>query len=135
MDAGYCTSDWGLTAFGGTLAYIHPTDKVIKTQKQPDNVEYKYIGPFYLSVIEDDIYIGRLPFSTERRYYIYVGRDSGTPIHGHVVNYSFHPDTSDLYDIEAHTKKSNVVWNAEGVTFEEASGHKLFIPQNMLGGR
>ncbi len=125
----------GLVAFLGTLAYIRPTDKVVMTWKQADDVSYNPPGPFYLSVVEDDIGIGRLPFSTERRYYIYVGRDSGKPIHGHVINYSFHPDVSDLYNLEAHIRKSKVIWSTEGVTFEEASGHKLYIPKSMLGGR
>lgn len=124
-----------LVTICGTLIFIHPTDRVIKTWKQSDDVKYDAFGPYYLSVVEADIDISRLPFSMERRYYIYVGRDSGKLIHGHVIEYSFHPEVSNLYNVAAHINKSTVIWSAEGVTFEEASGHKVFIPKNMIGGR
>lgn len=119
----------------GAMVYIQPTDRVIQTWKQPDDIKYDSFGPYYLSVVEEGMDISRFPFSTKRRYYIYVGKDSGKPIYGHVIDYSFHPDTSDIYNIAQHIKKSDVVWSAEGVTFNEASGHKVFIPKSMLRGR
>ncbi len=86
----------GLVTFYGTWLYIHPTDKVVMTWKQPDEIKYNSVEPFYLSVIEDGIDIGRLPFSTEKKYYIYVGGDSGKPTYGHIISYSFHPDVNDI---------------------------------------
>ncbi len=40
-----------------------------------------------------------------------------------------------IYDLDAHIKKSNVVWSKDGVTFEEASGYKLCIPKSMFKQR
>lgn len=45
----------GLVTFYGTWLYIHPTDKVVMTWKQPDEIKYNSVGPFYLSVVEDGI--------------------------------------------------------------------------------
>ncbi len=124
-----------LLTIGGVMVFIHPTDRVVQTWKQPDDIEYDSFGPYYLSVVEDDMDISRLPFSAERRYYIYIGRDSGKPTHGHVIEYSFHPDSNDLYNIAAHISKSKIIWATDGVTFEEASGHKIFISKSSIGGR
>ncbi len=119
----------------GILYITRPTDKVIQTWKQPDNIKYDSFSSYYLSVVEGGMDISRFPFTAQRKYYIYVGRDSGKPTYGHVIDYSFHPDTSDIYNVAEHIKKSSVFWSAEGVTFEEASGHTVFIPDSMLGGR
>lgn len=123
-----------ITIFG-VLYYIHPTNRVIQTWKQSDDIKYDSFDPYYLSVVEGGMDISRFPFTIKRNYYIYVGRDSGKPIYGHFIDYSLHPNTSDIYNVTEHIKKSNVIWSQEGVTFEEASGHKLFIPDSMLGGR
>jgi hypothetical protein len=46
--------------------------------KQPSTSDYKSFGPYYLSVIRDDIDWSGFPLYTSRNYSIYVGRDSGT---------------------------------------------------------
>lgn len=109
----------------------------VSLSETPGKVDIKYdsFGPYYLSVVEEGMDVSRFPFSTKRRYYIYVGKDSGKPVYGHVIDYSFHPDTSDIYNIAQHIKKSDVVWSEEGVSFNEASGHKVFIPKSMIRGR
>ncbi len=119
----------------GILVVVHPTNRVIETWKQPDDIAYNDFGPYYLSVVESSLDISHLPFAVERQYYLYVGADSGKPVYGHVIDFSFHPDTSHLYDLEEFIKMSNVTWSSEGVTFEEASGHKLYIPRSMLNAR
>ena len=113
-----------------------PSLKVVAQWQQPKDIIYHSFDPYYLSVVEDNLDWSHVPFVLPRNYFIYVGTDSGKPIHGHVIKYSFHPSMDDLYDEPAHIKKSTVDWSADGVTFNEASGHKLFIPKQMfIGGR
>jgi hypothetical protein len=116
----------------GLYTLTRPSHRVIATWEKPGEVGYDGAA-YYLSVVESDIDWRGFPLNWSRRYYIYVGRESGTPTYGHVFDYSFHPAGSDL---EAHIRQSVVEWSEEGVTFREASGHVMFIPQAMfVGGR
>jgi hypothetical protein len=66
--------------------------------------------------------------------FIYFGRDSWVPAYGHYVEFSFHPGYDE--DLDSHIKSSRVEWSETGVTFNEPSGHILFIPKQMfIGGR
>ena len=68
--------------------------------KQPSGVDYHASGPYFLSVLRDDLDWSGFPFYVSRNHSIYVGRESGTPNYGHVVKFSFHPDTESNYDVE-----------------------------------
>jgi hypothetical protein len=117
------------------LTYLlhRPSNRIIAQWKEPESVNYKSFDPYFLSVVERDIDWSSFPLSRKRRYLIYVGRGSGRPTYGHMIDFSFHPGFDDF---DAHVKKSMVEWSDAGVTFKEASGHILFIPKDMfIGGR
>jgi len=116
-----------------TFLLHRPSMKVVAQWKQPPDIPYDNGGPYYMSVVESDLDWRGFPLHVERNYFIYVGRDAGTPSYGHMVKYSFHafPD-----GIEQFLQKAIVQWAAEGVTLELQSGHRLFIPKAMfIGGR
>ncbi len=110
-----------------------PSMKVVAQWKQPANTPYDDRGPYYMSVVESDLDWRSFPLHVERNYFIYVGRDTGTPSYGHMIKYSFHayPDNIDQF-----LRKAKVQWTDEGVTLELQSGHRVFIPEAMFtGGR
>ena len=121
-------------AFIITFLLHRPSMKVVAHWEQTPGIAYDGHGPYHLSVVEDDLDWRGFPLAVGRNYFIYAGRDSGTPSHGHMIKYSFHPDGSE--SIETFLGKAKVLWAPEGVTLELPSGHRLFIPQAMFtGGR
>jgi hypothetical protein len=114
------------------LVLMHRKSRTLVAEwEQPSSIDYHSFGPYYLSVQRDDLNWASFPIS--RNYSIYVGRESGTPNYGHWVKYSFHPGNGDEV---AHIKGSSVAWKEDGVTLQELSGHRLFIPKAMfVGGR
>jgi hypothetical protein len=119
-----------------TIHYIiKPTDRVIYTWKQTNDLKYNVPPPYYLSVVENDLDISRFPGSITRRYYIYVGKDEGKPVYGHAIDHSFHEDVNHINNIEGYIQESKVTWTEQGVEFEEKSGNKVFIPKEMINGR
>jgi hypothetical protein len=114
--------------------FLHrPSNKILAQWKQSDVVNYRSHDPYFVSVLERDINWTYFPLNWERHYQLYVGRESEAPAYGHFIEFSFHPGFDDL---GTHLKKSTVEWSEAGVTFKEASGHKLFIPKMMfIGGR
>lgn len=121
-----------ILALTGLLYLIHPTNKVIATWQQPDGSKYDEFPPYCLTVVEGGYDVSRLP--PQRLYCIYVGTDSGKPTHGHLIDFSFHPDGEATQDIENFIKRSSVVWGSDGVTFEDASGYRVFIPKKVFAG-
>jgi hypothetical protein len=116
----------------GLYVLTRPSLRVIHTWKQPDNIQYD-AATYYLSVVESDLDWRGFPVHVSRRYFVYVGRDSGTPTYGHMIDFSFYPIAE---DIQTHIRQSTVEWSSEGVTFQTVSGHQLFIPKRMfIGGR
>lgn len=113
---------------------LHRTsNRVIAEWKQVASVQYKSADPYYLSVVEGNIDWSFFLPGWERHYFIFVGRESGRPGYGHYIEFSFDPGYEDL---ESHIKRSTVEWSEGGVTFNEPSGHVLFIPKQMfIGGR
>jgi hypothetical protein len=110
-----------------------PSNRIVSQWQQPSSISYHSFDPYYLTIVESDIDWQQFPFNWQHRHYIYVGHDSRLPRYGHYLEFSFHPGYEDL---ETHLKKSDVEWSADGVTFKEASGHRLFIPKAMfIGGR
>ena len=115
------------------FALHRTTNRLIAEWQQSASVDYKSAGPYYLSVIEGNVDWSFFLPGWERHYVIYVGRESGDPGYGHFVEFSFHPGYEDL---ESYVKSSRVEWSNDGVTFNEPSGHVLFIPKRMfVGGR
>jgi len=111
-----------------------PSHKVIAQWKQPAEIKYDGRGPYYMSVVEDDLDWRGFPLHIGRNYFIYLGRDAGTPSYGHMIKYSFHSD--DLDNPAPFLSKAKVQWTAEGVLLELSSGHRLFVPKAMfIGGR
>ena len=116
-----------------TVSIHSASHKVIAKWPQPKVLDADTFGPHCLCVLEEDLDWSHFPYTVERNYLIYVGRDTETPTHGYLIKYSFHPDDSDE---TAHIKNSQVEWANDGVTFCEASGQRLFIPlQIYKGGR
>ena len=108
-----------------------PSNRVIKQWHQPKDIQYQSFDPYTLSVIEGSINWNdiRLP----RHYQLFIGKGDEAPDYGHYIEYSFHPMSE---NIEKHIGRSNVEWTADGATFVENSGHRLFIPKKMfIGGR
>ena len=99
---------------------------------QPATVNYRSFDPYKLVVLEGPVKWTDLAFP--HRYELFVGKAADTgAAYGHRVDFSFHPGNE---AIEAHIQHSRVVWDTAGVTFHEASGHRLFIPRRMfVGGR
>ena len=114
-----------------------PSHKVIAQWKQPTEIKYDGWGPYYVSVVEDDLDWRGFPLHVGRNYFIYLGRDAGTPSYGHWIKYSFHASYPyDSNNLAAFLSKAKVQWTAEGVTLEPPSGHRLFVPKAMfIGGR
>lgn len=120
-----------LLTTAGLYLLTRPSQRVIQTWTQPGQIQYDG-ATYYLSVIESDLDWRGFPYHVSRRYYIYVGRESGSPTYGHVVDFSFYPTE----DIQTYIRKSTVEWSSGGVTFQTVSGHRLFIPKQMfVGGR
>lgn len=110
-----------------------PSLNVIHQWQQPSSLTYDNWGPYYLSVVESDLDWRGFPLHIERNYFIYVGRDSGKPSHGHIIKYSFHPFPDDL---ATFLSKAQTNWTDMGVELVLPSGHSLFIPKSMfIGGR
>jgi hypothetical protein len=107
------------------------SDRVIKQWHQPKEVEYKSFDPYTLSVIEGAIDWNNLSFP--RRHYLFIGRGTESPSYGHYLDYTFH---AGFEEVDAYIGQSTVEWTSDGLTFVEASGHRLFVPKSMfIGGR
>ncbi len=116
------------------VCFMHrQTLDVVYQWKQDPSIPYDGRGPYYLSIVETDTNWRGFPIHIETNHIIYVGRDSGKPGYGHMIDYSFHTWDSDL---KTFLSKSTVNWSKEGVELQLESGHKLFIPEKMFtGGR
>lgn len=127
---------WGLATSAMTLVILvaihRPSLKVVQQWKQPASVTYDHMGPYYLSVVEDDLNWRGFPLSVEQNYFIYVGHNAGTPDHGHMIRYSFHPSA----DLKKFLAAAQTQWTDQGVELQLPSGHRAFVPKAMFtGGR
>ncbi|MBL8796275.1 MAG: hypothetical protein JNM56_20415 [Planctomycetia bacterium] len=107
------------------------SDRVVRQWLAPEDVQYGSYDPYALSVVEGalDWNLPRL----RRRHYLFIGRGTEAPSYGHYLDYTFHPGGK---DIDTHIGRSTVEWTPDGVTFVEATGHRLFVPKAMfIGGR
>jgi hypothetical protein len=80
-----------LLALVGLYLMSRPSLRVIQTWKQPSSIQYPDGAIPHLSVVESDRDWRGFPFHISRRYFVYVGLESGTPSYGHVVDFSFYP--------------------------------------------
>ena len=110
-----------------------PSMKVVARWRQPAGIPYDNRGPYYMCVVARDLDWRGFPLHLERNYFIYLGRDEGTPSYGDMIKYSFH---TSYESIEEFLEKAQVQWTPEGVTLALPSGHRLFVPEDMFtGGR
>jgi len=125
----------GISIIFTSLLFIwiqKPSLKVVKSWKQAEIVNYNSFGPYFINIVEDNIYLGNLPFTVSRNYFIYVGTESSVVTHGHIKRYSFEYNQN----ISRYLDECRVHWTMEGVTFKEPGGHTLFIPRDSFtGGR
>jgi hypothetical protein len=126
---------WGLSALLAGFVFVFvvlgPTDRVIALWPQPNSLRYGPAGSYTLLVVERETDIHQFPWA--KAHEIVIGRKDVAQDYGHGVSFSFHPPSGDL---EAHIRNSKVEWTDDGVTFIEATGHRLFIPEKMfVGGR
>jgi hypothetical protein len=107
-------------------------DTVLLELRQPPTPDYQSFGPYSVYVLEGPREWATLEWP--RRHRLFVGRSGlGTPDYGRWLDYSFHTGGT---DVNEHIQKSTAEWTPEGVTFVEATGHRLFIPKEMfVGGR
>lgn len=109
-----------------------PTFLVLKSWKQSAAISYSSFDPYFLNIVEDNIDLGHIPFTAQRNYFIYVGKESDAVTYGHIKNYSFEYNT----DIQSYLNDCKVNWSQDGVTLKEPGGHKVFIPKkSFIGGR
>jgi hypothetical protein len=120
-----------LVALAVTLLMNMPSNRILKQWHQPKEIDYKSFDPYTVSVIEGAINWGIL--GTSRRHYLFIGRGTEAPSYGHYLDYTFH---SGFEEVDEYIGRSTVEWKPEGLTFVEASGHRLFVPKAMfIGGR
>ena len=102
-------------------------EKIVFQTCQNSMVHYDQFDPYCLSVIRQFRLAGN-------QDYLFIGRGKEAPAYGHSMPFKFYKDYSE--ELEKHIHQSTVQWNEEGVSFESASGHKLFFPKKMfMGGR
>jgi hypothetical protein len=78
---------------------------------------------------------GTLPFGSERRHYVYVGRDSVPSGYGHRVSFDLHPELGEpSLTLDAYSKRVRATFSDAGLEIEEPSGHRLFIPRRAYAG-
>ncbi len=107
--------------------------RVVAQWRSPDTVHYDAFDPYTLSVVQSDRDWRAFPFDLRWRYFVYVGRDRGTPTYGHMVDFSFFGGAEPL---ESYLAQSTVDWQPDGVTLTTPSGHRLFVPRALfVGGR
>ena len=116
----------------GLYALTRSSMRVVQTWKQAEDIHYDE-ATYYLSVVEGEPDWHGFPVHVGRHYFVYVGRESGTPTYGHMVDFSFYPLSGDL---DEDIRQSGVEWSAEGVRLKTVSGDELFVPKEMfMGGR
>jgi hypothetical protein len=111
--------------------FTRPSNREIAHWSSPDD-------GCHLIVLEGDTDWSGFPLFTKPHYYFYAGRESHNPTYGHHLSYEFHPEMAGFFenDLSIYLRKATVTWTTEGLTFEEPSGHRLFIPKAAYeGGR
>jgi hypothetical protein len=95
-------------------------------------------GAYHLIAFEGELDWRGFPLGLSRHHYLYVGRDRQASGYGHRVTWDPHSAMFDPgnADLGAYVRAYRVDWSGLGVTIEEGSGHRIFIPSRAyLGGR
>ena len=112
------------------LAFLAP-QSVVAISVQPPSLPYDGHGPYRLAVVREGYDLDLLFLEPE--YTLYLGRDEGEPVYGHYLPFDFYPGAEDE---RRHIRRSSVRWSPAGATFHSASGHRVFVPQELFtGGR
>ena len=108
-----------------------PTLRLMWQECQPQAVQYD--GATYcVSVLESSLDWRGFPLRVGRSYNLTVTQGTQTD-YGHLLDYRF---TNSTEAIESYINRSATEWTAEGITFVEADGHRLFVPTAVfIGGR
>jgi hypothetical protein len=120
-----------ITTAGSLFLLTRPSLREIMHWPSPD-------GHYHLILLEGDTDWRGFPFFTKPHYFFYAGRESHSPTYGHEQGYELHSDMAGYCekDLSVYLHKSTVTWSAEGLSFEEPSGHRVFIPKTAYeGGR
>lgn len=121
----------GVVALVVLFATTRPSLQVMWQNCQPETVTYDD-GSYCISVIEREADLSGWPLYVDRHYAIVVTQGNQLD-YGHMVDYSF---TNNGSDISAYINQSQSEWTPEGVTFVEQDGHRLFLPASVFtGGR
>lgn len=111
----------------GLFVLTRPSDRALLHATGPSGEN--------LILFEGDRDFRGFPLSVVRRFYVYVGRDITPTGYGHVASFDLHPAMVDpALGVEAYAKRVSVTWSDAGVTLEEPSGHRLFIPTKAYAG-
>ncbi|HET7540674.1 MAG TPA: hypothetical protein VFK05_12405 [Polyangiaceae bacterium] len=95
-------------------------------------------GRYHLLLLQGERDWRGFPFAVGWRYFFYAGQESHAPSYGHHLDFELHPAMAGYYDndLAPYVRRAVVTWSDAGVWFEEASGHRLFIPKAAYeGGR
>lgn len=93
-------------------------------------------GSYHLLLVQSDRDWRGFPFTVGWRYFFYAGRESHHPTYGHRLDFELHPEMTGYFDddLGPYARRAVVTWSDSGVTFEEPSGHRLFIPRAAYAG-
>lgn len=111
----------------GLFVLTRPSGRVLLRSTAPSGE--------HLILFEGDRDFRGFPLAVVRRRYVYVGRDDIPTGYGHVTSFDLHPEMVDpVLEAEAYAKRVTVTWSDAGVTLEEPSGHRLFLPRRAFAG-
>ncbi|KXK27305.1 MAG: hypothetical protein TR69_WS6001000180 [candidate division WS6 bacterium OLB20] len=111
-----------------TSVVLLPSQRTFWQVCQPDEVGF-YDAEYCISVVEERTFYQELTGGST--FYLAIAPYEGDPVYSHRKQYSFNHGSADVYQ---HIQMSSVTWEEEGITFTEASGHRLFFPFEMFSG-
>ena len=93
-------------------------------------------GSYHLLLMQGERDWRGFPFSIGWRYFFYAGHESHNPTYGHHLDFELHPAMAGYFDddLAAYARRAAVTWSDAGVSFDEPSGHRLFIPKAAYAG-
>ncbi len=137
---------WALPLLGSTTLFVSlgfaillqvPLDRTRARWEQPNNINYESHDPYMLLVVDRSSWWNE----SNRHRHCRIGVVSHVQLtpdtqasssYGHWIEYEFQNYTSD----PNYLTRCTIVWESEGVTITEPTGHKLFVPKKaFIGGR
>ncbi len=121
---------WLVTAVVFALVLTRPANTARARWDQPNTVSYQSNDPYVLCVKENSSWWNE--FNRCRHCRVEVTSHHNVDIYGHATEYEFH----NYQNEPDYFTRCTVIWEPEGVTIAEPTGHKLFIPKKaFIGGR